>query len=162
MAGRTGPLAALIDNYKFHNARAAYRPLAELLLERLPELPANTVVVPIPTISRHIRQRGYDHMALIGRLVSARRDWTYSPVLRRLTNTTQRGAGRVQRLRQAASAYRTEAALDPTRPYLIVDDVVTTGATLNAAVQALRHAGATTVYVVAIARQPLDDEGCIC
>lgn len=156
VAQRAGTLERVIDQYKFYNARAAYRPLADLLITRLPDLPPDTLVVPIPTVAQHIRQRGYDHMALIGRRVARARDVTYAPILERRTNTKQRDAGRALRFEQAAQAFAVHGTIDPERPYLILDDVVTTGATLQAAAQLLRDAGAQTIYVAAIARQTLD------
>lgn len=156
VAERAGTLEHVIDQYKFYAARGASRELANLLASRLPDLPPTTVVVPIPTVPAHIRQRGYDHMARIGRQVARIRRLTYTPVLVRKTTTKQRDAGRTLRFKQAAQAFAVHGAIDPRRPYLIVDDVATTGATLLAAATALRGAGAETVYVVAIARQPLD------
>lgn len=156
VAERAGTLEHIIDQYKFYNARAAYRPLADLLAARLPELPKDIVIVPIPTVAAHIRQRGYDHMALIGRRLARVHKGLYSPVLVRRTNSKQRDAGRALRFKQADQAFAVKGAIDPKRPYLIVDDVATTGATLLAAARVLRSAGARTIYVIAIARQPLD------
>lgn len=156
VAQRTGPLERLIDAYKFENAKAAYVPLGELLLSRLPVLPSETIIVSIPTIARHVRQRGYDHMMLISRLVARRRAVPLVPLLRRQTTTTQRDAGRREREHQASEAFVVSRAIDPDAIYLLVDDVATTGATLRHAAQALRKAGARTVWVAAIARQPLD------
>jgi ComF family protein len=156
VAERAGTLQHVIDQYKFYAARSASRELADLLVSRLPELPSTTIVVPIPTVPGHIRQRGYDHMARIGRQFARMRRLTYVPVLVRRTTTKQRDAGRTLRFKQAAQAFAVHGAVDPARPYLIIDDVATTGATLLAAAAALRNAGAETVYVAAIARQPLD------
>src|SRR5664280_1390043 len=59
---RDGILQRLVGLYKFERAQSAYKVLGDLLLAVLPELPANTVVVPVPTTSSRIRERGYDHM----------------------------------------------------------------------------------------------------
>ena len=153
---RRGTLERLIDAYKFEYAKAAAVPLADILLARLPQLPADTIIVPVPTIAPHIRQRGYDHTMLLARRVARCRRYRAVPLLGRRTNSVQRDATRVVRERQATEAFRALGPVDPRRPYLLIDDVATTGATLRAAVQVLRDAGAVTIYVAAVARQPLD------
>lgn len=155
-AVRTGVIEQLIDAYKFENVKAAATPLAEVLLEHLPSLPSDTVVVPIPTIPRHIRQRGYDHALLIARVIARRRKLALVPLLRRNTATTQRDASRRLREKQAEVAFKVVGRLDPRKQYLIIDDIATTGATLRHAARVLRRAGARTVWVAAVARQPLD------
>lgn len=156
MADRRDALEKLIDGYKFANARAAYRPLAELLHERLPVLPGSVVIVPVPTVSAHIRQRGYDHMLLIARRFGRLRKLPVSTVLRRVTSTRQRDAGRAQRITQAKVAFQCFEQLNPTVTYLLLDDVMTTGATMRYAAKALRDAGAETVWIASVSRQPLD------
>lgn len=156
VASRTGPLEALIDAYKFENAKAAYLSLAEILKARLPDLPRETVIIPIPTISHHIRQRGYDHVQLIARELGRQLGLTVAPRLQRLTATKQRDASMRQRELQAKRAFAVKGELRPDAPYLLIDDVATTGATLRYAAQALRDAGAQQIWVAAIARQPLD------
>lgn len=156
VAARTGPLENLIDLYKFERARAGYRALGDLLLARLPELPASTVVVPVPTISPHIRERGYDHTLLIARHVARRRKLRLTPLLARQTNTMQRGASKSVRQKQAAQAFMLNGLVDPTLTYLLLDDIVTTGATLDAAAKMLKAAGAKHVWVAAVAYQTLD------
>jgi len=155
VGGRTDVLQKLIDDYKFENVRAAYKALADLLDEKIDMLPSTTVVVPVPTIARHIRERGYDHAALIAKEFARRRRLTYKAVIQRQDNNTQREASRAQRLVQAQKAFQVRSSL-PTHPYLLIDDIVTTGATLTYAVKALRDAGATEIWIAAIARQPLD------
>lgn len=156
VADRRDHLERLINGYKFANTRAAYRPLAELLHARLPELPENTVIVPVPTVSSHIRQRGYDHMLLIARHFARLRRRSVATGLQRTTSTKQRGAGRKQRIDHAKAAFVCRAPLDSSHIYLLIDDVITTGATVHYAARALRDAGATTVWVASISRQPLD------
>ena len=153
---RQGALETLIDLYKFEYAKAAAGPLADILLAHLPQLPRETVVVPIPTITAHIRQRGYDHALLLGRQVARRRGYRVVPLIARQTNTVQRDAPAKLRERQAREAFQLTRPPESSVPYLVIDDVATSGASLRAAVQLLRDAGAETVYVAAVARQPLD------
>lgn len=156
VARRAGALEQLINAYKFENAIAAHRPLGDLLLTRLPDLPSSVVVVSIPTISSHIRQRGYDHATLLAKYIAKKRQLRLASLLRRRTSTKQRDATRTERERQAEVAFAVVGGLDPSVPYLIVDDVATTGATLRHAARVLREAGAETIWVAAVARQPLD------
>jgi ComF family protein len=156
VADRRDHLQQLIDNYKFTNTKAAYAPLADLLHARLPELPSNTVIVPIPTVSSHIRQRGYDHMLLVVRRLGRLRKLPVATNLQRATNTKQRSAGRALRIQQAKKAFVCRRTLDSSLTYLLIDDVITTGSTVKYAAQTLLDAGATTVWVASISRQPLD------
>lgn len=153
---RAGGLEALINRYKFGHARSAYRPLGDLLHTRLPVLPSETVVVPVPTVASHIRQRGYDHTLLLAQYVAEKRGLKLAYPLERMTSATQRGAGRKQRIAQAKAAFSIKMELEKDAPYLLIDDIVTTGATLTYAAKALRSAGATMVWAAAVARQPLD------
>lgn len=152
---RADELRQLIESYKFYRAQAAYKPLGALLHETLPDLPSSTIVVPVPTIPSHIRQRGYDHTLLVARSVAKQRNLLVSPALQRRTFTKQVGADRALRIRQAQKAFRCTRRLQEGVPYLLIDDVVTTGATLEYAARTLKKAGATVVWAAALARQPL-------
>jgi len=68
----------------------------------------------------------------------------------------QRGAGRRTRTEQAKKAFQCATSLDPKAIYILVDDVITTGATVKYAAKTLLDAGASTVWVASISRQPLD------
>ena len=153
---RRGVIERIIDAYKFEYVKSASWVLAGLLDETLPVLPDNTVIVPIPTIPKHIRQRGYDHMDLICRDLARRRGLKVERLLKRKHNSMQRGASRQQRIDQAKSAFVCSRSLDRDALYLIIDDVVTTGSTLKYGAVALESAGAKTILVAAIARQTLD------
>ncbi len=152
---RSDTLKLLIDTFKFARTRSAYKQLADLLDETVPSLPADTIIVPIPTIPSHIRQRGYDHMLLIARALASKRNLRYEPYLQRASITSQRGAGRSQRASQAASAFTAAPLRNVHVPYLILDDVITTGATFEHAARTLRDAGAENIWAAAIARQPI-------
>jgi len=152
---RQGELQMLIGLYKFERAKEAYKPLAHLLNETLPVLPDNTVIIPIPTTPSRSRERGYDHMLLVAKRLAKLRNLKYQQLLMRKSNTKQRQAGAEKREQQARQAFMVSGKLDPTIPYLVIDDVMTTGATMKYATLALKNAGAKTVWVAVIARQTL-------
>lgn len=155
VGSRTDALKKAVDNYKFERIRAAYKLFAELFDATLPNLPPDVVIVPIPTIAKHVRVRGYDHMRLIARELARIRTLTYSPCLYRATTTMQRGANRAVRREQAAAAFAVRNVHKGAR-YLIVDDISTTGATVEYASRALLQAGAAEVWVAVLATQPLE------
>lgn len=153
---RKAVLQRLIGNYKFQNVKAGAETLADLLDDRLPDLPANTVIVPIPTAPAHIRERGYDHLLLIAKYLAFKRGLPIERLLGRANTATQHHANREMRIEQAQSAFRITGRIDPFRTYVIVDDVVTTGSTIEQASRLLSEAGAKTIWVAALARQPLE------
>ena len=153
---RDGPLQRLVGLYKFERAKAAYKPLGDLLLKVLPVLPVETVIVPVPTTPGRIRERGYDHMMLVARYVARARGLKCQQLIRRQTNTKQRQATAKKRDAQDKNAFVVREKVDAHTPYLIIDEVMTTGATIKYTSHALRDAGAKHVWVAIIARQTLD------
>lgn len=153
---RRESLQRLIGLYKFQRAYSGYKELASLLDARLPILSENVVIVPIPTVTPHIRERGYDHMMMIARRLAGLRNLKVEPALIRSTNTMQRHASKSRRQKQAKMAFTCPAKLSSDKIYLLIDDVMTTGATMNYAAKQLLNAGAGDVWVATIARQPLD------
>ena len=150
---RSGVLESLIDQYKFERVREVYKVAADLLAAVLPDLPDNVVIVPVPTIAAHIRERGYDHTLLLAKALSRRIHRPVASPLIRVTQTKQREATRAVRVAQAKQAFKARNVND-SACYLLVDDVVTTGATVKYAAKTLKDAGAQNVWLVAIARQP--------
>lgn len=153
---RRDGLQRLIGLYKFERARSAYRTLGDLILTQLPNLPSDTVVVPVPTLAAHVRERGYDHTLLIARYVAKKRGLRLDSVIGRRGGTTQRHTTAKQREQQAKTAFEAKGYLRPDVPYLLIDDVVTTGATIKYASEALKRIGAKDVWVAVVAYQTLD------
>lgn len=154
---RREELRTLIDRLKFHNTKAAAFVLAELLHETAPLYDSTTIVVPIPTLRAHIRERGYDHVALIAERFALLRGLRYEKCLVRRSKAVQRLAkNKTERVAQAATAF----ALDPLsvnttdKTILIVDDIITTGSTVVSAARLFSRAKA--VNVAALAYHPLD------
>ena len=132
--------------------------LGDTLAQCLPELPDAAVLVPIPTIAAHKRQRGYDHTKLMAAAIKRQRGGSVTSLLMRQTNSVQIGKGRAERLRQAHQAFtlNTKHRIDCDAPHIIIDDVYTTGATIEAAAKLLQSAGIKTIWVAVATRQPLD------
>lgn len=148
-------LKAVMKHYKFERARQAYQVLSELIETNTPQIFTTATVVSIPTIAPHIRQRGYDHAALLAKQFAASRTMKYSPLLKRRTKARQVGADRPTRFKQAANMFLPPGALPAGTSVLLVDDVVTTGATLLSAARALKQAGAEHVFATACAYEQL-------
>jgi len=155
---RDDVLARVIDAFKFERCKSAYQDLADVLTEVLPVTPKDAVVTSIPTVPSHIRERGYDHAQLIAKAIAKRRRLPYKALLRRETSTRQRGASRKERFRQAKEAFTVLPVTIPSK-IIVIDDVITTGATLHFAAKLLKDAGADTIFAAAIAKQPLDQSG---
>jgi len=151
-----GAVKTLIQNYKFGRQIAVGRTLSELIIDVLPVLPKYTVIVPIPTIRRHVRQRGYDHSHLIAKNLAKNLALPYQKKLIRRTSTRQVGASASIREEQAKAAFAISGLIDENKIYLLIDDVMTTGATIKYAARVLKDAGAKNVWVAIIARQTLD------
>jgi predicted amidophosphoribosyltransferase len=153
---REGALQRLVGLYKFERLKSAYKQLGDLLLETIPDLPEDVIVMPIPTASSHIRERGYDHMLLIAKYLTKKRGLELSRSLRRSTQAKQRQASAKQREVQAKSAFWVADKLKNDAPYLLIDDIMTTGSTVKYAAKALKAAGAGHVWLAVIGRQTLD------
>lgn len=151
---RDDTMKLIIDHYKFYKVRPLSRILAELLHDRLPYFPGEVIYVNIPTARKHVRERGFDHLDLILQNFSQLRGVNYRPILERKGNLRQVGAKKLARKSQAEESFFCNEELGAETTYVIVDDIVTTGATLEAAARALHKAGARKVAVTAIAYQP--------
>lgn len=148
----TGVTKLLLKRYKFDHAWAAHKVIASLVVQALPRLPAQTIVVSVPTASSRQRQRGYDHAALLARSVAARRGLMYAALLARTGQSRQVGATRRQRQQQLAGVFNVPRPwLCVGRSILLIDDVMTTGASLEAAATTLLQAGAIEVNALVFA-----------
>ena len=133
-------------------------PLAELLAAALAEAPGESFgdergieLCAVPSTRAAYRRRGFDP----ARLVLARTGWRDARVLRPARpHDEQKGLGREERLANLRGVHRARRRLDGRR-FLLVDDVVTTGATIGEAARAVREAGGEVLGAVAIAATPL-------
>ena len=151
---RSDLLGDLIHVYKYESVRSLAHPLAEILNSVLPLNDAPTVIIPLPTTSQHIRERGFDHTKLIAKhLAKLRPGCTVASLLTRNQNTVQVGSSREARLTQAAKAYQLSKTFTPDSKttYVLFDDVWTTGASLQSAHALLKKAGTKNIIIAALA-----------
>ncbi|MBO7664415.1 ComF family protein [Candidatus Saccharibacteria bacterium] len=141
----------LVEEFKYHSVRALGEELADLLDGVLPEVAGEVVVVPLPTIRSHVRERGFDHMLKIAKSLAKKRGWKVERILKRAKNTVQVGANREVRLVQAAGAYELAGTISPDKTYLVLDDVWTTGASMKIVTKKLQRAGALKVLLAVLA-----------
>lgn len=148
----SGVAKDLIHCFKFERAREAHKPIAKLLDQRLPLLPKDTVVTYLPTTPSRVRVRGYDQSRLIAKEFAYRRGLLCDDLLIRVASTRQVGAGRQTRfdqLREAFEAKHPEKAQG--QRVLLIDDVLTTGASIESASLVLKDSGAAVIDVAVFA-----------
>jgi ComF family protein len=114
------------------------------------------VILPVPLHATRFRERGYNQSSLLAKHLARRLGLYYRPagILSRVRDTaTQTGLNARQRAVNVQGAFKvTDSARVRGQSVLLVDDVMTTGATVSAAAKALHSAGAAGVYVVTVAR----------
>jgi ComF family protein len=146
---------------KYGGDRGALVVLGSLTADRLDELAARSrlsipdAVVAVPLGARRRRQRGYNQSELIARVIADARRIPLVGGLRRVRDTAPQSA-RAEEARRinVAGAFAWQGIAIERAHLLLVDDVLTTGATLEAAATALEAAGASRVDVVVVAMVP--------
>lgn len=151
-----GAARALVRALKFHGAeRVAATMGAQIAATASAGLLSGLTLVPVPLDPRRLRRRGYNQAELLARAVAARRGCAVADCLERVgSRGTQVGRGRAERLRALDGAVQVRPGTAVPRGALLVDDVMTTGATLAACAAVLRAAGAARVAAVTYARTP--------
>jgi len=142
---------------KYNHLSALARPMGELMAEyvKTEKLPVD-LAVPVPLFGRRQRLRGYNQSALLarelarldglslaGRGLSRRRD----------TPPQARSVDAEARRRNVAGAFAADGHRVEGRRVLLVDDVMTTGATLDSCARALLQGGAASVWALTFARE---------
>jgi predicted amidophosphoribosyltransferase len=149
-----GAARELVARAKYRHARSAVPWLATAMAEtaEVRDLAAVDAVTWPPTTRARRRDRGFDPAETLARLVAGRLDRPSAGLLRRTGGEAQTGRPSLER-RRGGPRFTATARGVPAR-VLLVDDVATTGATLQAAALALRTAGARSVVALTAARTP--------
>jgi ComF family protein len=152
------PLDHMIARLKYHK-QLRYAPvLGQLLWRTVKHLPAPDVILPLPLHNRRLAERGYNQSLEISRLLSTywQRPLETQLLYRQRYTQAQMKLDMQSRLSNPQNAFalnkKRAQQLKPTSKILLIDDVMTTGSTLNAAIQVLEEGGFTHNEVLVVAR----------
>lgn len=157
------PVPRIIRSYKDAGEQRVGELIAELMFDAAEHaeqaapqrygglLGSADAVTFVPVTASAYARRGFDHMELIARSFSELSGLPLVDALAKHGSSDQRAYGRAERQEHARSVYEVVVPVDGMR-LLLLDDVITTGATVRAAASALRAAGAARVDVLAFAR----------
>src|SRR5262245_92534 len=152
-----GALREALHALKFSGKRALARPLGDLAAEHCAATLAEVIeaVVPVPLARERERERGFNQAELLAQRVARRLGVPVRPrwLARVRTTRPQSDLTAAERRANVRGAFRAAAEVSG-RHLLVVDDVLTTGATLGECARALRDGGARRVGVLTVARVP--------
>lgn len=161
--GYEWPWADLIARYKFHEQAGWDGPLATLMLSAPgaeDALDAADWVLPIPLSAQRLADRGYNQSWLLARQLSPGKADAHL-LLRTRDTPSQRTLPRAERLANLIGAFAVEplrAAHLRGKNVVLIDDVMTSGASLHTAARVLRQAGAAKVSALVLARTEASGE----
>jgi ComF family protein len=151
------PVDILIQRFKHQHKLAIGKVLATLLAKKLAatNLPRDYLLTPVPLHWRRQRSRGFNQSLLVANEISQTTGISLAPDLLRRTRMTadQKSLTRQERFKNLQSAFAC-SRLPRNTSVIVVDDVITTGATASAISRVLFDAGAEDVAIVALARTP--------
>jgi ComF family protein len=152
----SGAIRAAIHRFKYAGDLARAESLAALLTPLLAQAPASVSlprVVPVPLSAVRQRERGYNQAAELARLLAQARGWPLDTRLVRVRATPpQVGLDRAARQENVRGAFAWRGDTLAGQRVLLVDDVMTTGATANECAATMKAAGALWIGLVTVAR----------
>lgn len=156
----SGAMKALLKHYKFQKRRKLHGKIAEIVHKTVYSASLEVdVVTAVPMGNAKVKKRGFNQSELVARVVAKKIDREYRQLLKEVGKAgTQKDLNYLDRFLNVLGRY--EALDDYLRgeSVLLIDDVFTTGATINECARLLKSAGAGKVYAVAFARRTLYDE----
>ncbi|MDO5783853.1 MAG: double zinc ribbon domain-containing protein [Eubacteriales bacterium] len=151
-----GGLGQAIRRMKFHSQRADIQPLTELMMTawEMQQLPKPMLVTCVPISAARAHMRGFNQSAALAQAIAAAWNIPFEETLRRhLLSRRQSELHAADRWKNAEKAYYARSRVDLTgKTVVLIDDVVTTGATASACAMLLRDMGAQKVFLLAAAR----------
>jgi ComF family protein len=157
----TSPLLRkAIHAFKYRRAKALAFPLAEKMVAAIPkflalpdEMKTDVILCPVPLHWSRRFERGFNQSKILADLISAQIKWPVAELITR-TKATGRQVGRTrgERIKAMQHVFRFYPTMKVPRCVVLIDDVCTTGATLDACAEALKNAGVTFVAALAAAK----------
>ena len=153
-----GPIRTALARLKYEGASQLARPLSEAAIPTLTvllEITGAMPLVPVPVHRERLRERGYNQAELIARALGSMAGAPVLDLLERVRPTTkQHRLDRAARLANLRAAFATRSDRRPAPvTVILVDDIVTTTATVEACASVLRSAGSREVYAFALAKE---------
>jgi ComF family protein len=151
-----GPLRKAIHALKYKQGRYLVPTLSDLCLEVIRARPLHPdALVPVPIGPIRLRERGYNQAALVAEAIGGALHIPVMPALERVKEgPSQTRLGEAERRANVRDAFKVRADLNPEGlRLLLIDDVMTTGATLDACARMLKRSGAAKVFGMTIARE---------
>lgn len=149
-------IRGLIHQYKYDGKSFDAKLLVNLMIDRLPDTPlTNLIFLPIPLHEKKLRERGYNQSALLAKQLSKRSGARYQEgwIVKAESTPSQQGLDRRARLKNLAEAFSLPSPDDIRHQHImLIDDVMTTGATLETVAKLLKRAGAASVHGWVIAK----------
>ncbi len=150
--GYREPVTTWVQNLKFHQDLAAAQLLGKLLADHLPTAPPDSLVIPVPLHRKRLAERGYNQALEIARPLRQRGYLLKPQYCRRHKPTHAQSDLPASRRRANLSDAFSASPQVRGQNVTLIDDVLTTGATLNELAATLKRAGALRVEARVIAR----------
>ncbi len=153
-------IESAIKQFKYHNLPQLAKPLSDLLIKTL-ELESPFPIyylLAVPLHRKRLRQRGYNQSDLLAKNIANHFHWPLLTGLSRIVDTKhQAGLSRAERLINTQEAFLYHGPTLAGKNILLIDDVVTTGATLESIARSLKNSMPNSIVGLAIARNREDD-----
>lgn len=143
-----------ILNFKFHDMPQNGKHLAKLMTNKISNLKINdALLVPVPIHSKRLITRKYNQASILAKSLSKLNNIKYSnKALLRIKNTPhQTGQNAKTRNKQLQDAFLANSKIVENKNIILIDDVFTTGSTVNLCAKELKEKGAKSVHVITIA-----------
>lgn len=156
------PISIAIHKFKYERNIGLAEILAQYLLKLYNDIDFDAdIIIPVPLNPNRHRDRGYNQAILLARPLSfeIERPMISKALIRKVNTRPQVGLSREERLRNVVDAFHAEAQYVQGKNILLIDDVTTTGSTLQACAQELKKVGANAIVGLTLARAVKTKDG---